>query len=193
MTLPNLIKASCTYDNASQVVGIVCTKPDASLLGDLRYSYDAAGRRIVSSGSLARVSLPQAVSPAVYDQANRLTKLNVQAMTYDANGNLTSDGVRNYGWDARNRLASMTGTAPGSFRYDAFGRRVGKTINGVQTGFLYDGGNPVQELAGTTPVANLLPGLGIDEYFRLSDAPGPRDLLTDALGSTVALADASAL
>jgi len=78
VTLPNLIKASCTYDNASQVVGIVYTKPDASLLGDLRYSYDSAGRRIAISGSLARVSLPPAVSPAVYDQANRLTKLNVQ-------------------------------------------------------------------------------------------------------------------
>jgi RHS repeat-associated protein len=80
----------------------------------------------------------------------------------------------------------MTGA---SFSYDALGRRTNKTISGVSTGFLYDGVNPVQELSGATPTANLTTGLGIDEYMTRTDSAGTRSLLTDALGSTVALAD----
>ena len=39
------------------------------------------------------------------------------------------------------------------------------------------------------PRANLLTGLGVDETFSRTDASGPRHLLTDALGSTLALTD----
>jgi RHS repeat-associated protein len=51
--------------------------------------------------------------------------------------------------------------------------------------------NPVQELASGTPTANLLTGLGIDEFFTRTDSGGVRSYLTDALGSSVALADGS--
>ncbi len=47
--------------------------------------------------------------------------------------------------------------------------------------------NPVQELSGGTPVAKFLTGLGIDEFF----TRGTETLLTNALGSTVALTDSS--
>ena len=33
-----------------------------------------------------------------------------------------------------------------SFQYDAFGRRINKSVNGPTTEFLYDGLNVVQEL-----------------------------------------------
>jgi RHS repeat-associated protein len=48
----------------------------------------------------------------------------------------------------------------------------------------------VQELSGTTPTANLLSG-SIDEIFQRTDASGASSFLSDALGSTLALADAS--
>ncbi|RDU94533.1 RHS repeat-associated core domain-containing protein, partial [Trinickia dinghuensis] len=60
---------------------------------------------------------------------------------------------------------------------------------GTTTNFLYDGANAVQELAGGTPSANMLTGLGIDEVFSRTDSLGTRSFLTDALGSTVALTD----
>jgi hypothetical protein len=57
---------------------------------------------------------------------------------------------------------------------------------------LFDGYDPVQEVGtgGKPPVqANLLPGLGIDEYFARTDSAGNvSSLLRDALGSTVASA-----
>jgi RHS repeat-associated protein len=71
------------------------------------------------------------------------------------------------------------------------GRRRGKTIGSTTTQFLYDGLNPVHELSGGSPVANLLTGLGIDDYFARTDPAGVREFLTDTLGSTVALADGS--
>ena len=49
--------------------------------------------------------------------------------------------------------------------------------------------NPVQEKNGATVTANLLTGLGIDEFFTRTDGVGTRALLPDALGSTVALGD----
>ena len=139
-----------------------------------------------------RTGLPQPVGSATYNAANQILTWGTQSPTHDLNGNLTSDGVTTYAWDARNQLGSMIG--PGLtavFQYDALGRRSAKTINGATTQFLYDRLNPVQELSGPTVTANLLTGLGIDEYFNRTDAAGARTLLTDALGSTLVLADAA--
>ena len=74
-----------------------------------------------------------------------------------------------------------------NFAYDSFGRRI---INNIGNGLLYDGANVVQELQGTTPVANRLTG-GIDEFFSRTDSTGTFSPLTDALGSTVALTDST--
>ncbi len=114
----------------------------------------------------------------------------------DANGDLTSDGTYTYTWDARNHLTGIAKgrSAVASFVYDAFGRRMSKTINGTTTQFVYDGLNPVQELNGAIPpvaTANMLTGLDIDEYFQRSSSSGTLSYLTDMLGSTVALADSS--
>jgi RHS repeat-associated protein len=117
-------------------------------------------------------------------------KREVASLSYDANGNLTSDEVNSYSWNARNQLTSITGSGvTASFQYDPFERRTNKTINGVTTEFLYDGANPVQELSQGSPTANLLSGLRIDEYFARIDSEGTSTLLTDALGSTLALTD----
>ena len=47
----------------------------------------------------------------------------------------------------------------------------------------------IQELAGASPISNLLTGLGIDEVWARTDAGGTRMTLADALGSTVAQSD----
>jgi YD repeat-containing protein len=71
-------------------------------------------------------------APAVtmaFDADNRVTSLNGQAVTYNADGNLTHGPVATavattlvgYGYDARNRLSSAGGY---SYAYDPEGRRV---------------------------------------------------------------------
>jgi YD repeat-containing protein len=185
-TLPKGIVVSHSYDTACQLTGITYAL-GATTLGNLSYAYDSGGRRSSMGGSFARTGLPLAVSTTAYNADNQLTQWGTAALTYDANGNMTSSGTDGYTWDARNRLVSTLSGA--SFQYDPFGRRTSKTVSGVATGFLYDRVNPVQELSGTTPTANLLTGLRVDEVFTRTDAAGARNFLPDALGSTLALSD----
>jgi RHS repeat-associated protein len=190
LTLPNGIVVEYGYDDDSHLTGLTY-KQGASTLGSLTYSYDPGGQRTMVEGTYARTGLPAALTSATYDDANQIATFGGTSFTYDDNGNLTNDGVRGYTWNARNQLASLTGSANGSFAYDGFGRRRAKTIGGTTTQFLYDGLNPVQELAGGTPTANLLTGVTVDEYFTRTDSSGVRNFLNDAQGSTLALADGS--
>jgi RHS repeat-associated protein len=59
----------------------------------------------------------------------------------------------------------------------------------VTTNYVYDGLNPVQEKSGAVVTANLLTGLGLDEFLTRTDGAGAKSLLHDGLGSTVALDD----
>ncbi|MFZ3200580.1 MAG: RHS repeat-associated core domain-containing protein [Candidatus Acidiferrales bacterium] len=189
LTLPNGVVMSYSYDSASQLSAINYQLGTNSL-GNLTYSYDLAGRRTSMGGSYAAANLPQPVSLTAYDAANELTEWGGATPVYDANGNTLSDGTNSYAWNGRNQLASMNMGAA-SFQYDPLGRRVAKTVLFGTTNYLYDGANPVQELAGTTPTANLLTGLGIDERFTRTDSTATANFLTDALGSTLALTDGS--
>jgi RHS repeat-associated protein len=85
--------------------------------------------------------------------------------TYDADGNLTADGLWTYTWDAENRLISMqsqalvptAGRRKLDFEYDPLGRRIGRIVSTGASGswvptsttrWLYEGWNPVAELNG---------------------------------------------
>src|SRR5438094_5769100 len=153
------------------------------------FAYDLAGRRTAVGGSYARTNVPSAAPTASYNLNNQLTNWNGATLAYDNNGNLTNDGTNTYMWNARNQLVTISGSVSANFQYDAFGRRVSKTINGT-TQFLFDGANPVQEISGTSASANLLTA-GVDQYFQRTDSAGARNFLTDALGSTLALADST--
>ena len=142
--------------------------------------------------------MPPAINTANYNAANHQLTLGPKSATYENNGNRQtlpdSAGTTTYTWNARDQLVSLSGpSVTASFQYDAVGRRKSKTVNGTTTHFLYDGLNVVQELNGTTLVANLLTSLGIDETLHRTDAAGPRAFLTDGLGSTLALTDSAGL
>ncbi|MBS1767176.1 MAG: hypothetical protein JST05_07230 [Acidobacteria bacterium] len=71
------------------------------------------------------------------------------ALIYDANGNMTSDGISTYAWDAENRLVSVVDGQTGQvthFTYDGLGRRVeiteqqpGQPAPSSDTKYLWDG------------------------------------------------------
>jgi RHS repeat-associated protein len=193
VTYPNTNSVTYAYNAASELTSLTY-KQGATTLGDLMYTYDAAGNRTKTGGTFARSNIPPALTTTSYNANNQQLTLGTTTETFDLNGNLatsTDAGVTTtYAWNARNQLTGISG--PGltaSFTYDSFGRRTGKTINGTTTNFVYDGLNPVQEKSGATVTANLLTGLGIDEFFTRTDGVGVRALLPDALGSTVALGD----
>jgi len=161
-------------DGDSHVTGITYSM-GGNQLGNLNYSYDTDGRVTGKTGSLSSTGMPTAASGNAFNADNAMTAFNGATLSYDANGNLTSDGTNAYTWDARNHLTAISGGSTASFVYDAFGRRMQKTVNGTLTQFLYDRSNSVQEVQGSTPSANLLIGLKIDERFQRTDSAGARD------------------
>jgi len=116
--------------------------------------------------------------------------------TYGGGNVSCNAGGNSYSWDSRNRLTSLVSPSVGtwSYGYDPLGRRqvnAGPSLTG--TSYLYDGWNVAREssVAGTT-TANLLNGPGLDERYIRGEISGSTTTsvayLTDALGSTVALA-----
>ena len=183
LTLPNGVVVAYGYDNDSRV-NSMSYQLGTTVLGNLTYTYNAAGRRTQVGGGLATTSLPSAMSSAVYDVNNELTTWNGTTLTYDNNGNLQSDGVVAYTWNGRNQLSSRGSTG---FQYDSLGRR---TLNAAGKNLLYENWDVGQELSSGTPVANRIVG-GTDEFFSRADSSGSFTPITDALGSVIALADSS--
>jgi RHS repeat-associated protein len=96
-----------------------------------QYTSNAAGETTgVTQTSDAPISNPPGslTQTASYNNLNQLTALSGQSLTYDADGNLLSDGARTYSWDAENRLVGIGYPGqPGkatAFAYDGLGRRI---------------------------------------------------------------------
>jgi RHS repeat-associated protein len=190
LTLPNGVVVEYGYDAASRLSALTY-KLAGTAFGDLAYTYDALGERITVTGSYARSGLPAGLTSATYDDADQIATFGGATVSYDDSGNLTSDGTNSYAWNARNDLIAVSGGLSATFTYDAIKRRRSKTIGSTTTQFVYDGLNPVQELSGGSPTANVLTGLAIDEFFRRTDGTTTRDYLTDAFGNSLALVDGS--
>jgi RHS repeat-associated protein len=196
LTLPNNVLVEYGYDVASRVTSITYKQNGTTLLGDLTYEYDKAGNRTKTGGSWARTGMPEPLTSTSYDAANRQLTFGDKSLTYDDNGNLQSitdsNGTTLYSWNARNDLVNISGpSVNASFIYDGLGRRRAKTVNGNVTEFLYDGLNPVQETVGVTILANILSGLGMDEFLTRMDlvSGSTGNFMVDALGSPVAVTD----
>ncbi len=187
MTLPNGITVSYTYDTASQLKSM-SYKRGTTTLGDVAFEYDGLGRRTHVSGSLAQILSPAAFTNGVYDAGNKQTAVNGQTLSFDQNGNLTNDGTNTYVWNARDELIGISGAVTASFQYDGEGRRISKTVNGITTSYVYDRLQAVEERQAAGPVTTNLAG-GLDEVFVRKTGAAKEFLLTDALGSTWALAD----
>jgi RHS repeat-associated protein len=195
--LPNGIKAAYEYDAGGRLTSIQFKKPDNTVLEALTYSYDPAGQRI--SKATGAAALQETPFTATYDAGNRLTSITLAGETftlaYDGSGNLisksgSSSGTTSYTWNARNQLAGIAG--PGvvaTFKYDAFGRRTERIVNGESIGFLYDDGQAIAELRQSALRAVYHTGAAIDEVLATYGALGDRTLLSDALMSVIAEAN----
>ena len=136
------------------------------------YQYDASGNRTkLTVGS-------NSTNNAIASDSNRVTALSgasSKSYSYDASGNLTSDGSYNYTYDNTGRFRQMLTVAGGSITnliYNAQGHLAIKTNYGKPVQFVYDEAgrlvgeyadpatkNPTEETIwlGDTPVATLQP------------------------------------
>ena len=190
VTLPNGVITQYTYTPLGSVATIVYKQADGTVLGDLSYAYDASGKRIGIGGAWARTGLPMAQGLLSYDDANERSGTGIG---YDANGNLLGDGVNTYGWNARNQLATISGSEiSASFAYDGLGRRSHRVVNDSSTTFRWDGYNRAATVTGPT-TSLMLSGFALDEHFTRIDGTMSSSFLTDALGSIVALTDGAGM
>jgi RHS repeat-associated protein len=120
-----------------------------------------------------------------------------ETFTYDADGNLTSDGRWTNTWDAENRLVKMESLTNGppasklrlSFGYDHQGRRLSKQVDGwngsiwsasISNLFAYDGWDLIGEYLGATRLPVRSWAWGVDFGGRLAPASG-----RDAVGFSI--------
>lgn len=118
------------------------------------YDWDQAGNRSTLRHSTAPTPPTTTYTPNSYNQFASATGVEGTSFAYDDDGNLTSDGVWSYGYDAENRLISMSTSGQSlSFAYDYMGRRVRKTVTGTgakDIKFAYDGWSMIAELDAST-------------------------------------------
>ena len=120
------------------------------------------------------------------------------SLTYDANGNMTSDGTNSYAWDAENRLIKITYPGSGNnsqFAYDGFGRNVSiiETTGGSVTStkqFVWTryGRREARDGSGNVLAQYFHKGQTISgmKYFWVKEHPGSVREMTDNSGTTQA-------
>jgi len=205
LTYPNGVTTTYSYDRASRLLNLEHLSPLNQILEKISYLYDKNGNRVAMDRLNVQPKLPTPVANTTYNEANQMLSFQPEgdvewSMTYDENGNLTSItnscGTTTYTWDARNRLVAIEGfdedcnPLSASFKYDAIGRRIEKTINGRTIEYLYDGLDIVQEIEDGMVTVNYIRTLNIDEPLARITSDGTiRYYHADALGSIIALTD----
>jgi RHS repeat-associated protein len=150
------------------------------------FSYDQSGNRTGAAS-------------AAYDAANRLVSYAGVRFTYDNNGNVVSrvdsSGTTTYAYDYSNRLKHVTmpdGT-PVVYLYDAFGRRIEKTVGAASTIYVYDSNRLLleQDQSGVRPPMQYMYRPGSDEALAVAVGGNSYYYLSDSAGNVAGLADAS--
>jgi RHS repeat-associated protein len=72
------------------------------------------------------------------------------AYSYDAAGNVTSDGAHTYQYDSGNRLVSVDNGSTASYAYDYQNRRYTKTVGSTVTHYVWQGSQVLAEHNGST-------------------------------------------
>jgi len=147
-----------------------------------RYTYDPVGNRL-SQSTLA------GTNAYAYDAADRLTSVDGMAYSWDANGNLISDGQRTFAYDHAKRLASIVdGASTYGFKYNGLGDRVELSVDGLVTTYTLDIEADLTQVLQDGTSSYLYPTTGLPRIGG-EGAGGWSYELGDALGSVRQLSD----
>lgn len=142
------------YDLTSRITGLTIGQNIASPVNSASFAFNPASQISASAKSNNSFAWNGHIDNArsyTADGRNQYTVAGPATFSYDANGNLISDGSNSYVYDVENRLVSKSGGGTSAtLRYDPLGRLY--EVNGSQTGimrFVYDGDALVAEYNGS--------------------------------------------
>jgi RHS repeat-associated protein len=131
------------YNSKSELI-------DAAMgLDDYGYNYDQIGNRIKALSTVDSVTSEfDYLSNALNQYTNISYGQGSSLPSYDADGNMLTNGDWTYTYNGENRLTTASNaTTVVNFKYDYMGRRFEKSVEGGSTNtFIYDGWNPVMEV-----------------------------------------------
>lgn len=147
---------------------------------DYSYSYDGIGNR--TTARPGGTSVVTTYSPNQLNQYSEVTdRSGTYPLTYDEDGNLTSDGEAIYSWDAENRLTKIDkGATEATLIYDGYNRRIRKHTESAEGtvfdhAYLYSGWNVLAEYntkIGSSPIVLAVNTWGLDVSGTLNHAGG---------------------
>jgi RHS repeat-associated protein len=115
------------------------------------YVFDPVGNRLVSSHNTETNSYVSNPLNQYTVISNFVNSIQIKP-TYDADGNMTTNGLWSYTWDGENRLISVSsnGAPIAHFVYDHQSRRIAKNTSVRTIEFLYDGWAMIREKTATS-------------------------------------------
>jgi len=184
------------YDAASRLTSLSHDLAGTSYDLSLGFSYNPAGQLTSNTRSNDAYAWQRHYNFNRGYTANGLNQYTASGSvtpTYDANGNLSSDGSSTFAYDDENHLVSASGAASATLAYDPLGRLWQVSSSAGTTRFVYDGDRLTAEYDGSgTLLRTNTFGPGADAPLAVhSPGVGPRFLKADERGSIVALADSS--
>ena len=189
--------ASTTYsfEIDDRIKSISHQATDATTL--FNYAYDKGGDQTSVDVSDPRfLFTPTASAGSVYatNVLNQYTGVSGVALLHDANGNLAKDFANSYTYNAENQLVTVAAPQRSvNYTYDASGRRIGKTVDGVAVTYLYDGLHIIAEYdASDRLVRRYIHSATLDQPIAMTGAGGAYYYYHfDAIGSAVLISSPS--
>jgi RHS repeat-associated protein len=156
------------YDPISRLAALSHNLDGAGTANDvaLGFGYNPASQIVQRSQSNNAYEYPVTSSSRTYavNGLNQYTQVGGTSHAWDANGNLTSDGLTTFGYDTENRLVSASGAKNATLAYDPLGRLYQVVSGGNTTRFVYDGDRVIAEYNGSgTLLRRYVHGAGVDE------------------------------
>jgi RHS repeat-associated protein len=186
---------SYTFDLANRLTDL-----DHSFVGSVALEFDYGYNAVAQITSMTISNEDYLWSPgsnttqnATVNDMNEMTAFNSNTITYDANGNMTSDASQTYAYNKVNQMVSaLVGSSTSLYTYDPIGRRVKKDVDGTVTAFLHDGGHEIVEYNGSdTVLRRYIYGPGVDERVAMVESSTTTYFHTNHQGSVVAMSDAN--
>jgi RHS repeat-associated protein len=140
--------AAFGYDQFNRLTSRTVTGSSAPQ--NYTYGYDRYGNRLSQTAADGGPS-PQLTISAT---TNQITST---GYSYDAAGNVTSDGFHTYTYDAEGNVTAVDGGTTASYVYNALNQRVSENLGGLKEQFAYNvGGQRVSIWNAASPIALLM-------------------------------------